>query len=346
MQASTRAFIKRGGAACAAAAVLLGGSFTVATAAPSNELAPAPAVSVEATLPATSETPAASSSAIPLPEGLAEAVERDLNLSVEEFNAQGELAAKAADVQTEVAKADPSAVVSIAGDTIKVQASPASAAVEAAKTAAGSSKVVVTAAPAAPLSAPASVDALFADYVSTFGSTKLESIMLNGNGEFVIRTGDPATASSANVGSAMKTHVFSAAAAPSVSDFAAKYGNVKVEAASGPATAYASDVTTGQGYLAVDNPFTKGGACSIGWNGFNKDGAPAIVTAGHCTVDGALTATYLTDPQQEPAVTKDLESGGRMGPLGTVGASQFGGPGNTRTTAPADWHPEGQWNRE
>lgn len=330
MQASTRAFIKRGGAACAAAAVLLGGSFTVATAAPSNEPAPAPAVSVEATLPATSETPAVSSSATPLPEGLAEAVERDLNLSVEEFNAQGELAAAASEVQAAAVKADPNAQVSVSGDTIKVQASPAAAV--AAKTAASSAKISVASAPAAPLSAKANaanVDALFADYVAEFGTSNLQSIMVNGSGEFVIRSGEPAQADTATGGTAMKTRTFSAAATPTVSDFAAKYGNVKLEAASGPATAYASDVTNGQGYLAVDNPFTKGGACSIGWNGFNKVGAPAIVTAGHCTVDGALTDTYLTDPQLEPAVTEDLKSGGVLGPLGSFGVSQFGGPGNS-----------------
>ena len=333
MQASTRAFIKRGGAACAAAAVLLGGSFTVASAAPSNDLAPVPAVSVEATLPSTDSTPSTSSSATPLPEGLAEAVDRDLNLSVEEFNAQGELAAKAADVQTEVAKADPNALVSIAGDTIKVQASPTAAA--AAKTAAGTSKVVVTAAPATTKVAAANVDALFADYVSTFGSAKLQSIMVNGNGEFVIRTGDPATVGSANDGSTLKTFAFSAAATPTVSDFAAKYGNVKIETASGPATAYANDVTNGQGYFAASTDFLKGGICSTGWNGFNRDGAPAIISAGHCTFDGVLKDTYLMDPEKAPAVTDDLNSGSPLNPLvpvGTFGFSQFGGLDNSPAT--------------
>ncbi|WP_218713444.1 LPXTG cell wall anchor domain-containing protein [Arthrobacter sp. BF1] len=341
MQASTRAFIKRGGAACAAAAVLLGGSFTVATAAPSSDPTIAPtvaSVTAEATSSAaptsapsaTSSTP---SSAAPLPDGLAEAVKDDLDLSVEEFNAQGELAAKAAQVQTEVVKADPNAQVSIAGDTIRVQASPAAAA--AAKAVAGSAKVSVTSVKAAPLSTKvdaANVDALFADYISAFGAAKLQSIMVNGNGEFVIRTGDPAKG-----GPAMKSRSFSAAAAPSVSDFAAKYNNVKIEAASGPAAAYATDVTNGQGYAAFDNPRTTGGACSIGWNGFNKAGAPAVITAGHCTGDGALTDAVLTDPEQEPAVTGDLNSGGLMGPLGTFGASQFGGKGNTPATAPTDW---------
>lgn len=346
MQASTRAFIKRGGAACAAAAVLLGGSFTVATAAPSSDPTIAPtsaSVTSEATSSATptsapSATSSPPSSAAPLPDGLAKAVKDDLNLSVEEFNAQGQLAAKAAQVQTEVVKADPNAQVSIAGDTIKVQTSPAAAA--AAKAAAGSAKVAVTSVKAAPLSTKvdaANVDALFADYVAEFGAGKLQSIMVNSNDEFVIRTGVPATGGPANGGTAMKSRSFSATAAPSVSDFAAKYNNVKIEAASGPAAAYANDVTNGQGYLALDNPVTTGGTCSIGWNGFNKDGAPAILTAGHCTFDGALTDTLLTDPEKEPAVTGDLTSGGILGPLGTFGASQFGGVGNTPATAPTGW---------
>ena len=330
MQASTRAFIKRGGAACAAAAVLLGGSFTVATAAPSTELAPAPAVSVEATLPATSETPAASSSAAPLPEGLAEAVERDLNLSVEEFNAQGELAAKASEVQAAAEEADPNASVSIAGDTIKVHASPAAAA--AAKAVAGSAKVVVTTAPAAPVAAPtnaANVDSLITAYASEFGIGKLQSIMVNGNGEFVIRTGDPLSTSPA-----LKARTFTATPKPTVADFVAKFANVTVEAASGPATPLATDVTNGQGYSAHSAEGLKG-FCSIGWNGFNAAGDPAIITAGHCTVDGTNISTFLTNPETEPA--EGGTGGGPELPLGTFGASQFGGPGNTPGTQGPNW---------
>ncbi|MDD0859828.1 hypothetical protein NHF46_23320 [Arthrobacter alpinus] len=147
MQASTRAFIKRGGAACAAAAVLLGGSFTVATAAPSSDPTIAPTVASVTAEATSSAAPTSAPSATALPDGLAEAVDRDLNLSVEEFNAQGELATAAAEVQTAITKADPKALVSVAGDTIKVKASPAVAA--AAKAAAGSAKVAVTTAPAA-----------------------------------------------------------------------------------------------------------------------------------------------------------------------------------------------------
>lgn len=343
MQASTRAFIKRGGAACAAAAVLLGGSFTVATAAPSSDPTIAPtvaSVTAEATSSAaptsapsaTSSTP---SSAAPLPDGLAEAVKDDLDLSVEEFNAQGELAAKAAQVQTEVVKADPNAQVSIAGDTIRVQASPAAAA--AAKAVAGSAKVAVTTAPAASPSTKvvaANVDTLFADYVSTFGTAKLQSIMVNSNGEVVIRTGEAAKGGPANGGTAMKSRTFSAAAAPSISDFTAKYNNVKIEAASGPAAAYATDVTNGQGYALLSGEATS--ACSIGWNGFNATGDPAIVTAGHCADDGKATLTKLTDPTKDPAVGGPgfIPLNGEL--LGDFGDSQFGGPGNAANVVGTD----------
>ncbi|MFB9165304.1 S1 family peptidase [Arthrobacter psychrochitiniphilus] len=332
MQASTRAFVKRGGAACAAAAVLLCGSFSVATAAPTAEPTSASTNTAEASYTATPSATGSDTAA--LPSGLAEAIDRDLSMSVEEFNAQGALAATAADVQAAAVKADPNALVSVKSGTINVQAAPAAAV--AAKTAAGTAKVSISTVQATPLSAKvdaASVDALMAAYIGEFGAGRLQSVMVNGNGEFVIRTGDP-------IGSKVTATArsFTAAAKPSAEDFAAKYGNVKIEAASGPATPLATDVTNGQGYLAVDEPINKGGTCSIGWNGFNAAGDPAIVTAGHCTGDGALTNTLLTDPEQEPTITKDKDSGDILGPLGLFGTSQFGGPGNSPLTIPTDWN--------
>lgn len=180
----------------------------------------------------------------------------------------------------------------------------------------------------------ASVDALLADYSAEFGLRRLQSIMVNGNGEFVIRTSESATG-----GPAAPARSFAAKATPSVDEFAARYGNVVVEAADGPAQPLAGEVTNGQGYLALSADKMKGGLCSIGWNGFNKAGAPAVISAGHCTMDGALANTTLTDPLFDPAVTGNPDSGALGAPLGTFGASQFGGPGNTPATAPPGWEP-------
>ncbi|MDJ0311858.1 LPXTG cell wall anchor domain-containing protein [Arthrobacter sp. H35-D1] len=345
MQASKRTFAMRGSAACAAAAVLIGGTFAAGTAsaAPTSE----PIATASSTAAATSSpTPAATTNPEPaataaatstdasLPAGLAAAVERDLGMSVEEFNAQGVLATKAAEVQTKLAKADPAAVVLVDGDTIKVKTSVA----DVAKAAAGDAKVAVSDPTAAPSFAKidaASVDALFADYVGEFGATALQSIMVNGNGEFVIRTGDAATTSP------MATQrSFTQAAKPSTDDFAAKYGNVVVEPAQGPAGALAGDVVNGQGYIALDPATGKGELCSIGWNGFNKEGDPAVISAGHCSNDGSLPVAGLTNPLKDTAVTggPSTEAEGTV-LLGLLGFSQFGGPGNSPAIDPFSQNP-------
>jgi LPXTG-motif cell wall-anchored protein len=318
MQASTRAFFKRGGAACAAAAVLIGGTFSAgAASATTAEPSAEPTSTISATATAATGTE--------LPTGLPEAVKRDLGLSMAEYNARGELAAKAAAVQAEVAKTDPKAAVSIAGDTIKVKTT----APKAAKAAAGTTKIAITTAKAAPAPAKAdatSVDALFDAYVAKFGVGNLQSVMETADGKFVIRTGDAATTAPSATARSL-----SASTTISAEKFADAFGNVDVEHAEGPAKALANDVVDGQGYAAP-----KGGnfygLCSIGWNGFNATGLPAVISAGHCTDDGGLKATILTVPSQD-AAGKPAAGGTALGAaLGTFGFSQFGGKNNSPAT--------------
>ncbi|MHA7268556.1 LPXTG cell wall anchor domain-containing protein [Arthrobacter sp. HLT1-20] len=344
MQAFTRAHLKRGGAACAAAAVLIGGTFTAGAASAAPTPAPAPTQSTVATAAAT-EAPAtapevATTSGASLPGGLAEAIQRDLGMSLDEFNAKGALAAKASAIATDVAKADPSAVVSIAGDTVRVQTS----ATARAKAAAGSTKVTVTTVNTSTLSGKASgVDALFADYVSTFGAENLLSVTLNASGEYTIRT---AEAQKGLPVAAARS--FAASLQPSIADFEAKYANVTVEGASGPAKPSFTegdpfDVVNGQGYAAINAPAQKAQLCSTGWNGFNKAGQSAIVSAGHCTMDGLLNDVYLTNPLFDKGATGDAASQPRpLTKLGLMGFSQFGGPGNSSAILnPANGNPTG-----
>ncbi|WP_104086266.1 S1 family peptidase [Arthrobacter sp. GMC3] len=328
MQASTRAHFRRTGAACAAAAVLIGGTFTggAASAAPFPEPTPTSTATQLASSPATE--------ASSLPGGLGEALQRDLGMSVEEFNAQGALAEKAAAIQSKVVAADPGAVVSLSGDTIKVQTTTP----DVAKSAAGDAKLAIAApATSSPSKVDATgVDALFNDYVATFGAKNLLSVSVNTKGEYVIRTGEPTP------------ETFAGSLGSSVADFAAKYGNVVLEEANGPAKAtYAPGdpfaLVNGQGFVAL-NPATSGGViCSTGWNGFNKAGAPAIISAGHCSLDGAAVPALLTNPLSDEAVTGDPKIQAQpMALLGMMGFSQFGGPNNTRTTAnPDNIHAEG-----
>ncbi|HLR94597.1 MAG TPA: S1 family peptidase [Jiangellaceae bacterium] len=85
------------------------------------------------------------------------------------------------------------------------------------------------------------------------------------------------------------------------------------------------NVVGGGGYLTGDD--TPSGVCSIGFSGWDPDGNPAVITAGHCTDDGAFDQTIRTQPSSEPA------GGGEaplpLSPLGEFGFSQYGGPGNT-----------------
>ncbi|PRI10984.1 Ig-like domain-containing protein [Leucobacter massiliensis] len=92
-----------------------------------------------------------------------------------------------------------------------------------------------------------------------------------------------------------------------------------------PAIAYAdTDVTGGAGYVTDGST-----VCSIGFTAWNADGDPALLTAGHCTDDGATQLTGLTLPSQEPAVTGDVPGSGGIpngtGILGDFGAWRFGG---------------------
>lgn len=327
MQTSTRAQLWRTSAACAAATMLIGGLLTAGTASAAPVSEPPPSATASAGAPSVAASPAtAASSAAPLPGRLAQALERDLGMSLEEFNAQGALATQASAIQAQVSAVDPAAVVTLTGDTITVKTSAPGVA----KAAAGNAKVKVSdvvAAPPAAQSNPAGIDALVAAYAAEFGVGNLQSIMINGSGNYVIRTGDAATG-----GPITAARRLTAGARPTPHDFAAFYNNVTIQAADGPADAFA-DVTNGQGYVGVVGQMMA--ACSIGWSGFNATGAAAVLSAGHCTEDGAAVQTALTDPTKEPA-----EGGPGYVPtmlLGTFGASQFGGPNNTPATAPPGW---------
>ena len=110
-----------------------------------------------------------------------------------------------------------------------------------------------------------------------------------------------------------------------VESFTETYPNVVVQEIGGPLEAAATtDVVGGAGYFSPTSA-TAGISCSIGFTGWSPTGAPAVISAGHCTEDGVLEDTFLSDPTLDAA-------GGDVGvgaPLGAFGFSQFGGAGNT-----------------
>lgn len=123
-------------------------------------------------------------------------------------------------------------------------------------------------------------------------------------------------------------------AAPSEADaFADVHSNVVVKVLDAPLESLATtDVVAGAGYLAFDPAAPNvGGLCSIGFTGWTPTGDPAIISAGHCTDDGAYTASALTLPTGDPAGGGDPENG-TVAPvtgLAELAFSQYGGPGNS-----------------
>src|SRR5690625_5024658 len=105
------------------------------------------------------------------------------------------------------------------------------------------------------------------------------------------------------------------------------YPGATVKSSGGPIEALAAingDVVGGAGIYS-ESGGGQFGVCSIGFPAWSPDGDAAVITAGHCTDDGAVTEVGLSDPQGDDAV------GGNFTPaddLGVYGFSQFGGPGN------------------
>ena len=94
-----------------------------------------------------------------------------------------------------------------------------------------------------------------------------------------------------------------------------------------PVADAATDVVGGAGYMGQ----IEGGlaACSIGFSAWGPSGDPALITAGHCSSDGAIDEVALTLPSAEPAVGGEGYQPNGTGVAGVFGFSQFGGPGNT-----------------
>ncbi|MBD8042479.1 trypsin-like serine protease [Arthrobacter sp. Sa2BUA2] len=151
------------------------------------------------------------------------------------------------------------------------------------------------------------------DYIANVGVDGLQSISLDSDG-FTINVENP----EAPVTASARTLQDSAAPA-TPKEFADDYTNVQAVKSNGGPGVPLENVYGGQGYVS-GNGSQLAGSCSIGFNGWNPAGEPAVITAGHCTGDGSLKDTYLAPTDGTNVVTTEL---------GTFGTSVFGGPGNT-----------------
>ncbi|WP_087872117.1 S1 family peptidase [Arthrobacter globiformis] len=264
-------------------------------------------------------------------EGLAEAVQRDLGMTLEEFNAAGEQGKRAA---AEPAASEP-----------------------------GAAPTKPAATPDAPEDRRAvSVEQLYQAYLREVGPTGLQAVA-EADGRFIIRTGginepqaEPQPAAGADSTGPNSTGPDStepenseadgagptesrapASADPALveqagggrlspSEFVGQYANVVLE--SGEPLAPEEDFFGGQGYR-IDG----GVVCSAGFSAFSPDGEPLVLTAGHCADDGAARLVEVTLPAGDPA-GGFLADNAVTGKLGTFGFSQFGGPGNSWVADP------------
>ncbi|MHA7244856.1 hypothetical protein ACX80R_16945, partial [Paeniglutamicibacter antarcticus] len=172
---------------------------------------------------------------------------------------------------------------------------------------------------------PKNVDELLKAYAASVepkAVSQLQAVMKTTGNKFVIRTGGAAKVESRGA----KASATSTGDKLTPQQFAEQFTTVTIEKAEGPAkSAAANDVLGGMGYGAP----TGGGnysVCSIGFTGFNKSGADAAISAGHCAKDGGITDVMLL----EHDAPNDFVGPGED--LGTFGFSQFGGPNNSPVT--------------
>lgn len=268
--------------------------------------------------------------------GLAGAVLRDLGLTLEQFNAAGELGSRAAAAAGQlrgvpgysgIRLQDNKIIVSGAGAELQLAVDRLSGVVaglslEAPGTAgpqpASAPAPSLTAAPGSQLAL--STEQLFQAYLREVGTTGLQAVVYSG-GKFVIRTGRIAAAESTrDTGGTPSTPPgeLETTAAPgkiSPSEFVARYANVVLDG--GAPLKPEADVPGGVGYQTDNRAI-----CSTGFSAFDPSGLPAVLTAGHCTDDGVASTAEL------------LLQGVPAGPLGTFQFSQLGGPGNSRVLDP------------
>lgn len=259
---------------------------------------------------------------------LAEAVQRDLGLSPEEFAAAGERGAQAAAVAVQLRDVPGYVGIRLEAGQIVVSGSgpgllgkvdelrgavpalvvepPAAPAPEVKES---SAAAVPEAASGTGAELAVSTEQLYQAYVREVGPQGLQAVVAAG-GKFVIRTGG-VNAPESTTGTGAANAETAGPGKLSPSEFVARYSNVELDG-SAP-LAPEADVPGGVGYIA-----DTGWVCSTGFSVFDPAGVPAVLSAGHCASDGAAKTAKL-EFQLTP-----------VGLLGQFGFSQFGGPGNSR----------------
>ncbi|MET4093984.1 S1 family peptidase [Arthrobacter sp. UYCu712] len=283
-------------------------------------------------------------------------------MTVDEFNAAGDQAKRAADALPTLRVLPGYVGIRLDGGKIRVEGAGAglqSRVDELNQTGPAEFELVATAAvpesTPAPSEAPgtgagesrtasaaelvaSSTEQLFRAYVREVGTDGLQAVAYT-DGRFVIRTGgansaeaktpaEAGTPAEAIPAGEQARQAAPAAPAPgkvSPADFVARYANVALEQGSPIATE--EDLFGGQGYVTDRNIF-----CSAGFGAFNPAGKPVLLTAGHCAQDGGAKTASVEPRSAAPAFGAATPPAPPYAGLGTFGFSQFGGPRNSWIT--------------
>lgn len=112
--------------------------------------------------------------------------------------------------------------------------------------------------------------------------------------------------------------------------FEGEFSNVEVIEIAEPIQAYAQNELVGGAGYGAGTAEGAAGLCSVGFTAVSPEGNPAVITAGHCTNDDALTQATRTLPSLDTAHSGE-ESSQLMDPakMGDFAFSQFGGPNHS-----------------
>ncbi|WP_200332246.1 hypothetical protein [Leucobacter sp. L43] len=159
--------------------------------------------------------------------------------------------------------------------------------------------------------------------------TELETKVIESAAAFKAATGETPVAAGENSADGLVILADKAAKTDKVLDYAEAIRNGEVSGVSqilfaDEAVAFAeTDVVGGAGYLYETN---EGGfACSVGFPAWSPEGDPAVISAGHCTADGAAGETMLSKPSTDPANGGTGGDVSTAGALGDFGFYRFGG---------------------
>lgn len=313
---------QRGFVAVAATALVVGGSFMPAAAAPEAAVAPSESPSAAASTNASATSADDASDSAVETEGLKEAVERDLGKTVEQFNAESKVSEEVAEIREKLSDEGIKASASVNGTTAEIKVSKADE-VKAKKVLDSSS--TKTASITTEIGAIKNVGDVYEEVLENVKPSELTRLtaIINTKEGLQIIAGGPAAAERKSRSTPSKS---SAVMSLTLEEFVEQAKGVELVEGSGPAkTSAANDYFGAMGYFVdkTGGPSATSTICSAGFNAWAPNGADAIITAGHCTDDGQGKIFGIAE-QSKP---NSLDAIGA--PLGTFGFSQFGGPNNS-----------------